>query len=134
VLFVLIDFWFTKNVNGRRLIGLRWYFGEDDQGIERFMFETRINSEYMNAINSKLFWIVQIIYIIVPIVELSTSILIAPNLYRISYPNVLLTLSRSSSSCWPSPAVLATSSSSIRPAQLPATGNLNSGKSSAMSS
>lgn len=29
VLFVIVDFWFTKNVNGRRLIGLRWFFAED---------------------------------------------------------------------------------------------------------
>jgi hypothetical protein len=32
------------------------------------MYETRINDEYINTVNSKLFWIVQIIYIIVPIV------------------------------------------------------------------
>jgi hypothetical protein len=24
--FAVIDFWFTKNVNGKKLVGLRWFF------------------------------------------------------------------------------------------------------------
>lgn len=29
IVFIIVDFWFTKNVNGRRLIGIRWFFSED---------------------------------------------------------------------------------------------------------
>lgn len=25
-IFVVIDFWFTKNVSGKKLIGVRWFF------------------------------------------------------------------------------------------------------------
>jgi hypothetical protein len=28
----VIDFWFTKNVNGKKLIGVRWFFDEDEYG------------------------------------------------------------------------------------------------------
>lgn len=43
VTLIIVDFWFTKNVLGRGLIGLRWFFGEDENGVERFMYEARIN-------------------------------------------------------------------------------------------
>jgi hypothetical protein len=28
----VIDFWFTKNVNGKKLLGVRWFFDEDEYG------------------------------------------------------------------------------------------------------
>lgn len=28
-IFVVIDFWFTKNVTGKKLIGIRWFFQND---------------------------------------------------------------------------------------------------------
>lgn len=31
-IFVVIDFWFTKNVNGKRLLSLRWFFDDDEFG------------------------------------------------------------------------------------------------------
>jgi hypothetical protein len=37
-IFVIIDFWFTKNVNGKRLLSLRWFFDDDEFGTEKFMF------------------------------------------------------------------------------------------------
>lgn len=43
VFFIIVDFWFTKNYNGRKLLGLRWYFSLDKYGNERFFYETRIN-------------------------------------------------------------------------------------------
>lgn len=30
---VIVDFWFTKNVLARGLIGLRWFFGDDENGV-----------------------------------------------------------------------------------------------------
>lgn len=38
VIFVIIDFWLTKNVTGRKMIGLRWFFENDQYGVERFKF------------------------------------------------------------------------------------------------
>jgi len=26
VIFIVIDFWVTKNINGRKMIGIRWFF------------------------------------------------------------------------------------------------------------
>lgn len=49
------------------------------------MFEVRINPEYVSPVNSKLFWIMQMAYIVVPVVDLGTTIVIAPNLYRVSW-------------------------------------------------
>ena len=33
IIFIVIDFWLTKNVNGRKMLGLRWSFGEDEYGV-----------------------------------------------------------------------------------------------------
>jgi hypothetical protein len=38
VVFIVIDFWLTKNVNGRKMIGIRWFFENDQYGVERFKF------------------------------------------------------------------------------------------------
>jgi len=32
VVFVVLDFWLTKNFNGKRLLGIRWYFDVDEYG------------------------------------------------------------------------------------------------------
>lgn len=32
LLFVVLDFWLTKNITGRRMVGLRWAFEEDEYG------------------------------------------------------------------------------------------------------
>jgi hypothetical protein len=37
-IFVVIDFWFTKNVSGKMMLGVRWYFQNDEYGTEKFMF------------------------------------------------------------------------------------------------
>lgn len=95
--FVVVDFWYTKNVNGRRLLGLRWFFGEDEFAVERFGFESRINEEYNNVIYMKLFWIIQVVYLIIPIVDITTTIIISPNIYRVNFGKVPQTLCRCSS-------------------------------------
>lgn len=38
VIFIVIDFWMTKNINGRKMIGIRWFFENDQYGVERFKF------------------------------------------------------------------------------------------------
>lgn len=38
VVFAVLDFWTTKNFNGKRLLGIRWYFDVDEHGTEKFFF------------------------------------------------------------------------------------------------
>ena len=82
-LFIVFDFWTTKNINGRRMIGVRWFFDDDEYGVERFKVECRINDEYVGGVNSKLFWLVLAAYIVLPVIFLITTFIIAPNLQRI---------------------------------------------------
>jgi len=35
------DFWFTKNVGGRLLVGLRWWTRFKEDGTEEWVYETR---------------------------------------------------------------------------------------------
>lgn len=74
----VIDFWFTKNVNGKKLLGVRWFFDEDEYGTEKFMFECRANDELVGFVWSKLFWVVQITYTVLPFVMIIMGIVQAP--------------------------------------------------------
>ncbi|KAL3314377.1 Golgi apparatus membrane protein TVP23 A [Cichlidogyrus casuarinus] len=44
-----IDFWITKNISGRILVGLRWWNFIDKQGNSQWVFESRPISANMNA-------------------------------------------------------------------------------------
>lgn len=57
-IFLVVDFWVTKNINGRKMIGIRWFFENDEYGVERFKFECRANPELTSSVNARLFWIV----------------------------------------------------------------------------
>lgn len=70
VFFIIVDFWFTKNYNGRKLLGLRWYFSLDKYGNERFFYETRINEEFINQLSFRTFWFIQFAYIGYPVVHI----------------------------------------------------------------
>lgn len=98
-IFIVVDFWMTKNVNGRQMLGVRWYFGDDEYGVERFKFETRINEDYVSTTTSKLFWLLQLGYVVIPIIHLVTIIIISPNLQRIVLPDVLFPLSPGAYQC-----------------------------------
>ena len=32
-IFIVVDFWMTKNIIGRQMLGIRWYFGDDEYGV-----------------------------------------------------------------------------------------------------
>ena len=81
---MVLDFWFTKNITGRLMTGLRWAFEEDEYGIERLRFEGRVNEEYVNSLSSKLFWIVLGIYCILPILFIVASFLITSGVHHAS--------------------------------------------------
>ena len=41
MMLVAIDFWVTKNIVGRKLIKMRWWFIIDDYGNERWYYESK---------------------------------------------------------------------------------------------
>ena len=50
-----IDFWYTKNISGRILVGLRWWNQIKSNGQEVWIYESK-NEQDLNKINSKIFW------------------------------------------------------------------------------
>ena len=36
-----IDFWIIKNIVGRKLVKMRWWYIIDNEGVERWHFESR---------------------------------------------------------------------------------------------
>ena len=50
-----IDFWYTKNISERILVGLRWWNQIKSNGQEVWIYESK-NEQDLNKINSKIFW------------------------------------------------------------------------------
>jgi len=57
--FSAFDFWTVKNVTGRLLVGLRWWTTIDENGNEKWYFESYNENVQMSAIDSKVFWTIQ---------------------------------------------------------------------------
>ena len=38
---IVVDFWFTKNIGGRRLVGMRWWHMPSEEGGTTWRFEHR---------------------------------------------------------------------------------------------
>jgi len=55
IIFGSIDFWYTKNISGRILVGLRWWNQIKSNGQEVWIYESK-NEQDLNKINSKIFW------------------------------------------------------------------------------
>lgn len=55
------DFWITKNLTGRILVGLRWWNGEAE-GMEGWFFESRDNFIMTSKVDGYVFWGGQIAY------------------------------------------------------------------------
>lgn len=62
VVFLAFDFWTTKNVSGRLLVGLRWWNDVKPDGTNEWVFESQENSTLINPYESKLFWIVLLLF------------------------------------------------------------------------
>lgn len=95
VIFVIMDFWLTKNGIGPGLIGYRWYFGEDAYGTARFMYEARINDQYTNQVYKFLFWAIQLLYIIFSVFDFTGIFTIEQSLYDVTWNKVKIYLCRS---------------------------------------
>mmetsp|Transcript_9210 Transcript_9210/g.6558 ORF Transcript_9210/g.6558 Transcript_9210/m.6558 type:complete len:119 (+) Transcript_9210:393-749(+) len=51
-----LDFWVTKNITGRILVGLRWWSRIKDNGKEEWIYESLTNRDN-NKVDSRVFWI-----------------------------------------------------------------------------
>lgn len=51
------DFWTTKNVTGRLLVGLRWWHEVAEDGVtQQWRFETIPDREDLNVVDGRIFW------------------------------------------------------------------------------
>ncbi|XP_051912315.1 Golgi apparatus membrane protein TVP23 homolog B-like [Hippocampus zosterae] len=82
VLLQIIDFWYTKNVSGRRMVGLRWWINFDEEGEEEWKFECRVNEDMVNPVASKIFWFTMYG------TEVAWLILLFFNVFKLSISNV----------------------------------------------
>ncbi|KAF6016637.1 TVP23B [Bugula neritina] len=58
VIILAMDFWTTKNVSGRLLVGLRWWNYIDDEGKSHWVFESKKGKQKdaLSAGESSIFW------------------------------------------------------------------------------
>lgn len=56
IMFAAFDFWTVKNVTGRILVGLRWWSELDDNGNEKWIFESSNQDTQAGATDSFVFW------------------------------------------------------------------------------
>jgi len=57
VVLLSLDFWNTRNVAGRTLVGLRYWNEVDEEGESSWVFESRDPTRPANPIDAKMFWI-----------------------------------------------------------------------------
>eukprot|EP01123_Difflugia_compressa_P005646 TRINITY_DN1763_c0_g1_i2.p1 TRINITY_DN1763_c0_g1~~TRINITY_DN1763_c0_g1_i2.p1 ORF type:complete len:215 (+),score=42.56 TRINITY_DN1763_c0_g1_i2:35-646(+) len=57
VIFIAVDFWITKNVSGRLLVGLRWWNEVKPDGKNEWIFESLENETAVKPVQSRIFWI-----------------------------------------------------------------------------
>ncbi len=70
------------------MMGSRWYFGEDEYGVERLMFECRANPEFVDMVKPKLFWLVQFAYSIIPVLFIIEAFFLIPNAGTVNFHKV----------------------------------------------
>lgn len=55
-MFAVFDFWTVKNITGRILVGLRWWSEIDDDGNEKWIFESKDEKVEVGKTDSFVFW------------------------------------------------------------------------------
>jgi len=89
VILLAMDFWNTRNVAGRILVGLRFWNQVDEDGESYWVFESRDPSRPANPVDSRMFWTALYVFPVIWILLLVISIL----KFNISFlPIVLLAL------------------------------------------
>jgi len=56
VVLIALDFWLTKNVSGRLLVGLRWWNEVKADGSNEWIFESLEKESITNPTEGKIFW------------------------------------------------------------------------------
>jgi hypothetical protein len=56
ITFAAFDFWTVKNVTGRLLVNLRWWSEYDENGNEKWIFESSDDNSKNGATDSFVFW------------------------------------------------------------------------------
>ena len=56
IMLTAIDFWFTKNIAGRLMVGLLWARNIDYNGQEEFVYECNGDEALNNIWDKKVFW------------------------------------------------------------------------------
>ena len=59
-IFLSFDFWTVKNVSGRLLVGLRWWSSVDEDGNEKWIFESFDHQVKNSPVDASIFWWTQI--------------------------------------------------------------------------
>lgn len=57
-LLLAADFWVTKNVSGRLLVGLRWWNNIKEDGESEWVFESSPTADKIHPFDSYFFWVV----------------------------------------------------------------------------
>ena len=75
MLLLAADFYYTKNIAGRRLVGLRWWNEVDPAGESRWVFESsEPGTKVVNATDSRFFWLAMyvqpVVWVVMAIVAL----------------------------------------------------------------
>lgn len=53
---VLVDFWITKNISGRKLVGMRWWAYIDEDGETEYVYESFDFDVVHSRIDTSVFW------------------------------------------------------------------------------
>eukprot|EP01006_Ploeotia_vitrea_P037227 TRINITY_DN66105_c12_g1_i2.p1 TRINITY_DN66105_c12_g1~~TRINITY_DN66105_c12_g1_i2.p1 ORF type:complete len:157 (-),score=68.33 TRINITY_DN66105_c12_g1_i2:34-504(-) len=56
VLLLAADFWMTKNISGRLLVGLRWWNEVKEDGTNVWRFESKPPSRFVHPMDKMVFW------------------------------------------------------------------------------
>lgn len=75
-LFLALDFWITKNVSGRLLVGLRWWNEVKEDGTNVWVFESLEKEALIHPFQSKIFWIGVLVFPIIWIILLFVQIIL----------------------------------------------------------
>ncbi|KAF5336863.1 hypothetical protein D9611_003349 [Ephemerocybe angulata] len=89
VILLAMDFWNSRNVAGRTLVGLRFWNQVDEDGESYWVFESRDPSRPANPIDSKMFWIALYVF---PLLWAALLIVAILKLGFTSVPIVILAL------------------------------------------
>jgi len=54
---VALDFWITKNISGRLLVGLRWWNEIKEDGSNVWVFESLEKEALINTLDQQIFWL-----------------------------------------------------------------------------